>query len=84
MCLAPGPSTVTLIPMHEECFWSPVAFPGTLRQTQTALVCRRMPMSACSSPLSQAGLSGFTFWHEQGSEAVMGNFVPVWLGHSTQ
>ena len=37
-----------------------------------------------SSPLSQAGLSGFTFWHEQGSEGVMGNFVPLWLGHNTQ
>lgn len=41
-------------------------------------------MSACSSSLSQPGPSGFTFWHEQGSEGVMGNFVPIWLGHSTQ
>lgn len=32
-------------------------------------------MSACSSPpLSQPGLSGFPFWHGQGSEGVMGNF----------
>lgn len=42
-------------------------------------------MSACSSPpLSQPGLSGFPFWHGQGSEGVMGNFVPIWLGQSTQ
>lgn len=42
-------------------------------------------MSACSSPpVSQPGLSGFTFWHGQGSEGVMGNFVPIWLDQSTQ
>lgn len=71
--------------MHEECFWSPVAFPGTLRQTQIQRWCRRMPMSAWFLPLfPKLAFLVLPSGHEQGSEAVMGNLVPVWLGHSTQ